>query len=183
MRAANGRLLVSVNMEQKDTILFNGIELKMANLFEANYREKSPVLCLAEASNEVVQKGEILICHHNHFYQPSPYFVSDDLFSIPVGSTIFASVKPDGSLQPLYGNLLCNRVEKATLLPMPPELVEKYTNRLIVTDEGNTPYSKGETIFTRPHSYYEIVYTLNGTQHRIHKCHESMIMGVIRTNI
>lgn len=180
MKSANGKLLVSVNIEQKDEMVIGCIVLKMATLYEKNYREKSPVICQAEEDNDFIRKGQVIICHHNHFYEPSPYFIEGNLYSIPVGKTMFAILNMDGSLNPICGNILCDRINIPTLLEVSPEHREQYINRLIVTDGGWTMYKQGDIVFTRPHSYYEIVYTINGQEHRVHKCDSEMVMGVVK---
>lgn len=180
MKSTIGRLLVSVNAEQKDKMTINGVMLKMAHLFENNYRERSPVICQAEEDTYFVKKGQLLICHHNHFYAPSPYFVQDNLYSIPIGKSIFCILNMDGSVNPICGNIICERVIIPSLLEVAPEIQEKYIDRLIVLDGGWTSYKKGDLVFTRPYSYYQIVYAVDEVEHRIHKCDSEMIMGVIK---
>lgn len=178
MTPLHDKILVSVNIEQKETMLVGGIEFKMANLFETNYREKNPVLCKVEVGNDIVQPGMVLVVHHNMF---SINFIQDNLFSIPFKKTIFGILNADGSIIPICGNLLCERVNIPSILEMPPELQEQYIDRVKVTDGGQTRYNPGDLLFTRPYSYYEIVYTVNGEQKRVHKCDSDMVCAVIRS--
>ena len=154
--------------------------LQMASLYETNYREKSPVICTVVEGNNFVKKGQFLLCHHNLFYLPSPYHLQDNLFAIPFSKVLFAIINMDGSLTPICGNLLCDRVEKPSLLPLPPEMREKYIDRVIVTDGGWSIYKPKDLLFTRPHSYYEIVYTINGEEKRVHKVDKDMVAAVIK---
>src|SRR3954471_15778654 len=109
IKAANSKIVVSANMDQKEFTRINGVELRMANLFESNYREKSPVVCTVVQGNEHVLPGDVLIVHHNTLYHPSPYYLQDDLFAIPFAKTIFAKISDDGLLIPVCGNIMCDR--------------------------------------------------------------------------
>lgn len=180
MTPTNGKILVSVNMLQKSQMKIGDTLFKMAEKFDSNYREKSPVICKVEEGNEWVKEGQILIAHHNTFYHPSPYHLEDNLFSIPFGKNLFAVMHLDGSLSPICGNVLCDRVDIETNPPLPIEYRKKYIDRVIVTDGGWTMYKPNDILFTKPHSYYEIVYNVNGEEKRIHKCDSDMVLGVIK---
>lgn len=175
MNPVNGKIIVSCDQKQKNEIVIGGITMKMALLYESNYREKSPVIAEVVEGNEWVKEGDVLLCHHNLFYQPSPYYLYDDLFSIPASNVIFAILKPNGSLNPIYGNLICERV----VIPILPEEKKTYINRAVIKDNGYTPYQKGQTIFHRPHAGYDIVYIFDGVETRVTKVHEDQICGVL----
>lgn len=177
MKPVNNKILVRCDINQKNSISINDVVFSTALNFETNYRERSPVVCEVVEGNETVFNGDIILCHHNTFYLPSPYHLGEDLFSIPFGSTLFAKILQDGSLWPICGNILCNRVEKEYSIPIPPELQEKYINKSIVIDGGLTRYKKGQTIFHLSNSYYEIVYVWGGQEKRIHKVNEQMVCG------
>lgn len=180
MTGANGKIIVSCNMSQKDTMVLEGRVFQTASLYETNYREKSPVLCKVQSGNEFVREGQILIVHHNTFYQPSPYYLEYNLFAIPFGKTIFAILNFDGSLTPVCGNVLCERIDIPTPFHVPSEERKKYIDRVIVKDGGWTAYKPNDILFTRPHSYYEIVYIVDGQERRTHKCDSEMVCGVIK---
>lgn len=180
MNPVNGKIIVKCDNEQKSSIRIGDVEFKTAMGYETNYREKSPVICEVVDGNEFVKEGQVLLVHHNTFYLPSPYHLGDDLFSIPFAKTLFAIINTDGSLAPICENILCDRVNIPSILPVPPELQEKYIDRVKVIDGGWTNYKPNDLLFTRPHSYYEIVYHLNGEEKRIHKCHSEMICGVVK---
>lgn len=177
MKPCNDKITVSVNPEQKSKVKINGIPFSTALLFEKNYREKSPVLAVVVDGNNHVKRGEILLCHHNLFYLPSPYHLYGDSFSIPFSKNIFAKILSDGSLLPICGNMLCDRVDKVTNIPLPPEQREKYIDRVKVVDSGWSVYKEGQLLFTRPYSFYEIVYNFGGEEKRVHKCHSEMVIG------
>lgn len=179
MNPANGKLIVRVQMAQKSTLQLAGMTMKIANLYQTNHREKEPVLAEVVKGNKVIVSNRIIICHHNHFAPPSPYFLYDDLFSIPYNNTIFGILYKDGNIRPVCGNILCNRVDIESLIPLPPEQREKHLDRVIVTNPGDTPYKAGQMLFSRPYAFYEIVYNINGIEYRVHKIHEDNIVGVL----
>ena len=121
MNPTNNRIIVRVNLLQKSEMVVGGILLKTASSFDSNYREKSPVIAEVVDGNSILKKGDIIVCHHNHFYSPSPYFMQDDLYSIPFNKTIFARVSKEGKLSAICGNVLGDRVEIKTDLNLPPE--------------------------------------------------------------
>lgn len=177
---ANHKIIVSVDMRQKDTMKIGDIEVKTGLKFETNYREKSPVIAKVEQGNEVVRRGNILICHHNHFYPPSPYFLEGNLYSIPANHTIFAILQEDGELKAVYGNILGTRVDIETFLPLPENQRKKHHDRLIVTDGGSTRFRPGQLVFSRPHAPYDIVYNFGGTVKRVTKLNSEMVVGVVK---
>ena len=166
-----------VNMEQKDTMLINGIEFKMANKYATNYREKSPVIGVIQERNEYFNEGDTAIFHHNHFYGNSPYLVENNLFSVPMNKTILCLIK-GGDIFPLFGNMICERIEIATPLPVSPEYKKFYHNVYKIKDKGWTTYHNDEIIFTRPHSGYEIVYIYNNIKKSAIKVDSEMVCGV-----
>lgn len=180
MFPTNEKILVRVNMKQKDTLKIGNLVVSTALLFEVNYREKSPTVAVVVHGNAYVKEGDILLCHHNTFYTPSPYFLEDDLFSIPAnGNLLFAAINPSGEIQPILGNIICQRVEIPSLLPLPPEKIKTYKDRVIVTDGGTTRYKKGTLIFHRPSAAYDIVYNINGVEKRVTKLPEWQVCGFV----
>lgn len=177
MKPTNNKILVRCDVNQKDFAIINGIEFQMAAQYETNFREKSPVVCEVVEGNELVYRGDALLTHHNLFYLPSPYHVEGDLFSIPFSNVLFAKILKDGSLYPICGNILTDRIEVKTEFLLPDDLKEKYINKSLVVDPGLTNYKKGQVIFHKPYAFYEIIYTWNGEQRRIHKVHEDQVVG------
>ena len=175
----NNKILVKVNLSQKRSFTINGITFSTATNFEKNYREKSPVIAEVIEGNNVVKEGDIIICHHNHFHLPSPYHLYDNVFSIPFGKTIFAKLDNDGNLFPLCGNLLCERVEVESFIPLPNEQIKTHLNRALIKDAGETKYKSNQLIFHRPSAGYDIVYIWDGLERRVTKVHEEQICGIL----
>lgn len=179
MRPANDKIIVRVNMGQKDSMTIGGVTVKCANNYSVNYREKSPVVACVVTGNAWLREDDIILCHHNHFYHPSPYYISEDMFSIPANKTIFAIVAEKG-LMPLYGNIICERVDIETEIPLPPEHRKQHIDRAVVVNSGVLEYKTGEIIFHRPNAGYDIVYMRQGIETKVTKVHDEMVCGVIR---
>jgi len=180
MIPTNNRIIVRVNLLQKSEMVIGGVLLKTASSFDTNYREKSPVIAEVVDGNGILKKGDIIVCHHNHFYSPSPYFMQDDLYSIPFNKTIFARVSKDGKLSAMCGNVLGDRVEIKTDLDLPPEFKKTYIDRLLVTDKGWTAFKNGTTVICRPNAPYDIVYNWGGVEIRKTKLDSDMICGFLK---
>ena len=172
----NNKILVSCNLEQKDYIGINGINLKIGRKYESNYRERSPVIAISKENMGGVSIGDILICHHNDFYQPSPYWLVDDLFSIPCNKTIFAIIDKEGNPKPVNGNIIGERLYQDTKIEQPPEFRKHYIDRVKVLIAGYG-YAKGQLIFTKPYAPYQICFTWNSIEKRITKVDKDMVIG------
>jgi hypothetical protein len=178
LKAVNDKIIVRVDMAQKDAMTIGGVKFKMAPLFNKNYREKSPVIAEVVNGNQFLRSGQIVVFHHNMFYHPSPHFLYQDLYSIPFGKTAFGILDIEGGLTPLCGNILCNRLEVETTLPLPPEQRTLYKDRVLVTNPGWTRYKAGQLLFCTPSAMYEIVYTVDSKEFRTHKVYQEFIVGV-----
>lgn len=180
MRPCNDKILVSCDLFQKNKITINGKEFSSASNYEINYREKSPTIAKVINGNAYLKEGDIILCHHNTYYTPSPFHLYEDLFSIPAnGKIIFATIN-DGKLTPMYENVICDKIEVPSLIPLPPSQKKYSFNSAIVKDAGFSTFQKGQTIFFRPYANYDIVYVWEGVETRVTKVHSEQICGVIR---
>ena len=178
MKAVNQKLLVRSDPEQKQSFLVGGVQMTGATMFNQNYRERSPVVCQSEQDSGDIKQGDILVCHHNTFYSPSPYHLYEDLFSIPLkGTIIFCKVNPFGGLIPLLGNMIVETIPIEDKYAHSFEERNYYPNRIQVVHGGGTDYQKGDLLFTRPLGAYEMVYHFKGEERRVFKCHENQIVG------
>lgn len=178
--SVNNKILVYCDSFQKETVSIGGNIFKMAHLYEKNYRIKSPTICIVEEGNNLISPGDILLCHHNLFYQPSPYHLYGNLFSIPFSKVLFAKILDDGELLPICGNILGDRIDIKTPLPVPADQRKKYTDRILVTNPGYTQFKKGQTLFTRPSAPYDIVYHWKGEQKISTKISDDMVTAIMK---
>lgn len=179
MIATHDRLLVRVNLKQKDEIKVGGMTLKLAHEFEKNYRERSPVLAEVVQGNKQIRNGSIIVCHHNHFNYPSPYFLQDDLYSIPFKKTIFGVFDSEGNMSPVCGNIFCEYMYAASEFLLPEESRKPLISQYKVVDPGDSGFVKGEIIFTRPHAGYQIVYHWSQLEKRVVKVDKEQICGFL----
>lgn len=179
MRVSEDRLLVQINMKQKDEFTIGGVTVKAALPFETNYREKSPVVGRIIQGNAYIKPDTLAIFHHNHFYHPSPYFLYDDLYSVPFNKTLFGIIDEAGQIQPMCGNVICNRIYESYNMPIPVEHQKTYIDRAQVIRPGLTKYQAGQLVFHKKNAGYDIVYNWNKEERRVTKVHEDMIVGVL----
>ena len=182
MNPTNNKVILSCDLKQKDTMLIGGIKFSTAIKFDTNYREKSPTIATVVEGNECLNNGDMLLCHHNLFYQPSPYHLNDDLFSIPFSKVLFAKISKDGGISPICGNLICERIPETDQFEVPVSERKMLDKVYKVIDGGWTTYKKGDTIFTRPSGAYDIVYNYDGIEKRVTKVDADQICGVIKIN-
>ncbi len=175
MQAVNSRLIVEVDMSQKDSMIVCGTVVSSAIKFETNYREKSPVIAKVISGNTRIKNGQYIICHHNHFYSPSPYQIEDNIFSIPYNKTIFATISIKGKLKAVCGNILGSKI------PIPNSMKnETYIDRILVKDKGWTSYKNGSVILCRHNAPYDIVYNFEGVEYRVTKVNQEQVCGIIK---
>lgn len=179
-KSVNNKIIVSVNMRQKDEAIIAGVKIKMGLKFDNNFREKSPVIAKVEQATDYLKPGDLIICHHNHYYPPSPYFLYECYYSIPVNHTIFAILHPDGSLTPTYGNILGQKVDIESTILLPIDQRVQYKDRIKITQSSNSKYSKDQVIFTRPSAPYDIVYNFGGIIKRVTKVWDQMVCGILK---
>ena len=177
MIPVNGKIIVSVDLEQKNKMLIDGMEFYTATKFETNYREKSPTIATVVDGNEFVKAGDILLCHHNLFYLPSPYHLYDNLYAIPFSKVLFAKIDKEGNIEPICGNVIVERIAKKEMFSVEHKTEDKIY-RLI--DKGWTTYKNGSILFTRPSAGYDIVYNIDGIEKRITKVDSEQICGVVK---
>ncbi len=180
MKATNGKVLVRVDMEQKNAMKIGDVVCKTANNFGTNYRERSPVIGVFDEGTEYFDKGDFALFHHNHFYHPSPYYLQDDLYSVPLNKTIFGLLNHNREMTPLFGNMICKKIPIPTALPLPPDEQKFYNDQYEIVDSGWTIYKTGDIIFTRPHSGYEIVYIFDKEEKRVIKVDSEMVCGILK---
>mgnify|MGYP000149002535 FL=1 len=181
MKAANDKILVKVDLKQKNKMLIGDVLFSTALKYDTNYREKSPVMAEVVQGNKFISKGDILLCHHNMFYLPSPHHIQDDIFSIKFNNrTVFAKVLKNGRLSAICGNVLGERVIIPSNFDVPPEFKKSYTDRLKITDKGWTTFKNGTTVLCRPNAPYDIVYNFNNKEIRVTKLDSEQILGYIK---
>lgn len=175
------RIIVSVVMEQKESITLSGIEFKIMSKFNGNHREKNPVIATVIEGYSKVPRGTLLVCHHNCFEgEANPFQISDNLFSIPFNkSIVFFSIGEQGELTGLLGNVLAERVNPVSLLEIPITDRKSYFDRVTILKDGDG-FEKGQEVLTLPYADYQIIYNFNGEEKRIIKVHQDEIVAILK---
>lgn len=172
-------IIVSVNLSQKDEALIGGSVLKTGKGYNENFRERNPVVAYVEQGNKEIPTGSHIICNYSYFDLESPLYLFDNLYSIPVDEEIYVMVNEDGSLIPVMGNVLVERITKETKIQLPEELKKPYFDRgLLLTGINGIP--KDSFILWLKMADYEICYTWKGEERRALKIHQSEITGYLK---
>lgn len=185
MNLPPNHILLSVNLSQLDVANISGIELTIGNKYNENERESRPVLARVERGMPGFKKGTWILCHYNLFDTESPrlLYAMDGLhyFSTEVDDLLFAIVGEDGRLQPICGNILAQRVPKATQmfgLDIPEEYQEMYHDRVrIISGVGG--FREGDIVLTEKWADYEICYNWQGEQRRVVKILAEEVCGIL----
>jgi hypothetical protein len=174
-------IVVSVDVSQKEQSMIGGSMVMTGKNYNENFRERNPVIALVVHGTEEIKTGSWIVCNYNYFEWGSPLAVTDDVFSIPVNEEIFALVNEDGTLTPIRGNIIVERVTKESKIDIPEDLKKPHINRGIVSTR-TSEWEAGKFIFWLKYSDYEIVYTWKGEERRAIKIHESEIVGYFDTD-
>jgi hypothetical protein len=178
MLAAKGNIIVRVDKKQNAYVDTGGQTLLTQKRYNENFRERNP--CVAEIIDGLgdLRTGLFIVCNYSHFSDSSPYLLYDDLYSIPVNSSIIGKIDEKGDLHPVCGNVFIKNLTKPTLIEIPKDFQKVKVNHGIV--EAGEGWIKGQEIFFYNYSNYEVVYTWKGVEHRCIKIESDEIVGFIR---
>lgn len=179
IKPIKGSIIVACNILQKDEINIGSNVIKTGKRYNENFRERNPVVAYVVSGNDEIPFGSYIICNYSHFDLESPYEFESGLYSIPVDSEIYAIINPDGSLEPVCGNVLVWRVGKEYSMDMPEELRKTKMNTGAVASHSKE-WQRGQMIYWLPYADYEIVYQWNGEEKRAIKIHRSEITGYLK---
>jgi hypothetical protein len=179
MKPAEGSILVRVWADQKKDALIGDTVLKTGKNYNENFRERNPVVAYVEQGRKEIPTGSYIVCNYSYFDEESPLHLTDELYAIPVNEEIYAIINEDGSLNPVMGNLLVERVTRDSAIELPEELKKPHTDRGILLTETNA-IKRGSFIFWLKMADYEIVFTWNNKEKRVLKIHKSEITGYLK---
>ena len=175
MIPAKNSILVRVDLSQNEEANY----LKTGKGYNENFRERNPVIAKVEQGTLEIPTGSYIVCNYSHFDLESPLQMFDDVFSVPIDSEIFAIINEDGTLTPINGNLLVERITKETKIELPEELKKPYMDRgVLITPTENI--KSGSFVFWLKMADYQIVYIWEGEEKRALKIHESEIVGYLK---
>lgn len=179
MQPIKGNIIVSVQGDQKREAKIGNSTLLTGKAYNENFRERNPVIAYVEQGCKEVPTGSHIVCNYSYFDLESPLQLYDNLYSIPIDEEIFALVKDDGSLTPILGNVLVERITKETKIELPEELKKPYLDRGILLTSTET-IKEGSFILWLKMADYQICYTWKGEEKRALKIHSSEITGYLK---
>lgn len=177
MKPILNNIIVSVNPLQKEETTIGLNILKTGKAYNENFRERNPVVAKVIGGTKEIPKGSHIVCNYSYFDEASPFEIEKGFYSIPINEEIFAIIKKDGTLTPVCGNILVERVTKETGIDIPEELKKPHFNQGMVS---RGTFFEGYYVFWLPYADYEIVYQWNGEERRAIKVHENEITGYLK---
>lgn len=179
MIAVQNSIIVYIAPDQKEKYLLGESIIKAGKRYSINYRERTPVVAQIIEGLGELKTGKSIITSYTHFGEDSPYLLYDNTYSIPVDELILAFIEDDGSLNPVCGNLIVDRVPIKTTFLLPDELQKFHNDRGVVVN-GNGIFKKGDYLLFLKFSDYEIVYTWNNEERRAIKIYKDEIVGILK---
>jgi hypothetical protein len=180
MKAANNRIIVEVDMNQK---LFDS-GFQTAKDFQGNYRERQPVMCKVIQGNMLVKKGLLLLVHHNFLHNDSTFKISDRIFALNTNEQIFARLDVIGNAHSMFLNIIAERVliDHDTDLEVPDDAKKFYPDRVRVISDG-CGFIVGQILIVLQYADYEIVYNWEGVERRVIRVKKNEIVGYVKKEI
>ena len=165
IKAANDKIIVSVEFSQKEKISINNTEVLLAKQYSHNRRESHPVMCKVVNGNGHFKEGELLLVHHNRFSEHSPHHLGDNLYSLAYNESIFAKLDKYGDAKSVCGNVIVKYIYPESEIPLPAHLMIPHPHKYMVASNG-FGYKKGQIVFAYDKSDYEIVHVFDGAERR-----------------
>jgi hypothetical protein len=181
MIAANDKIIISVDFDQKENIILGGSDFLLAKQYSKNRRESMPVLCRVENGNRHINEGTILLVHHNRFSENSPHYLGGNLYSLAYNSSVFARVDSEGNVHGLCDNIIVEYVYDNESPLIPQHLKKPHPHKYKVVNNGYG-FKAGQYVFAYEKADYEIVYVFNGQEKRVIKLAKNDIVGKIVNN-
>lgn len=194
MKARRKFLIVKSWDEQKEIHQIkceNGkvINLYIGRRYSENSREQNPVVCevLAKgADTDEIEVGDLLIVHHNVLINEALIIERDiqeqwTILSCYNDNTIYAKINKDGSLTPVNGNYIAERIKKpavSKIIHSPFE--ETLQNEFIIKAvPADAEVNVGDRVLCYKYSDYEMVYHYDNEEKRAIRIWRDDILGVM----
>ncbi len=170
MTPLRDRILIESLLDQKQAFYFaDGMKFHLVpnrHLYEQNSRETMPVVAkVLQAGAGVPESiiGQYVVLHHNTVFDPEFHIQAHEGISqsvIPYDKWVMGWIDEKGDLQPLNGNIICERIpEHIDSVFEVPEAARKTCVNLMKVLRSSSPEAKeGHAIIVYKHSDYEVVY-------------------------
>ena len=199
MTPLKSKIIVKAYLEQKESHQIKCDDGKVINLYigrkyAENNREANPTVCevISVPDNITeVSVGDTLVVHHNLIGNQASHIETDTeeqsvLLTICADFTVYAKILQNGTLQPVFGNLIAERISKpspfvSSVLVSPFEETKEYEFKVLAVSEGEEDVKVGDTILCYKHSDYEMVYHFNNKEHRAIRIVKNDVLGIIQS--
>ena len=190
MRAKRKSLIVKANLEQKESHEIqmpdgSTINIYLGRKFGENNREVYPNVCEVISVGEDVSGvsvGDKIILHHNIIQNEATHIKKEGervYVGIPANELIYAKIAEDGTLIPLFRNLIGQRVIREKVSQFEYEdITEQMKFKILSVPEDYTDVSAGDTILAYKLSDYEMVYHYNNRECRAIRIAADDILGI-----
>jgi hypothetical protein len=190
MKAKRKSLIIKAHLEQKESHevrLPDGsvINLYIGRKYGENNREINPTVADVVSVGEGVtniELGDKIIVHHNLIMNEAAYIRKEGHFvwlGIPLTELIYAKIEEDGSLTPLDGTLLGERIVKPRVSELEFEdKTEPMKFKILKVPAGYEDVKEGDTILAYKLSDYEMVYHHNNRECRAIRISTSDVLGI-----
>lgn len=150
-----------------------------------NNREISPTVCeVISVGDEVnnISVGDELILHHNIILNEATYIKKDGQevwIGIPANNMIYAKLNKDGSLVPLFDNLIGERIVKERVSELEYEDKTEQTKfKILQVPEDYEDVKAGDTVLAYKLSDYEMVYHYDNRECRAIRISGADVLGI-----
>lgn len=190
MRAKRKCLIVKAYLEQKESHevrLPDGttINLYLGRKYGENNREINPTVAeVVSVGDEItdVELGDKLILHHNLIMNEANYIDKQGQYvwlGIPYNELVYAKIAYDGTLIPLKGTLIGERIVKEKVSEFEyEEKTEPMKFKILTTPEGYDDVKAGDTILAYKLSDYEMVYHHDNRECRAIRISTDDVLGI-----
>lgn len=190
MKAKRRSLIVKANLEQKESHEIqmpdgSTISIYLGRKFGENNREVYPNVCEVISVGEDVSGvsvGDKIILHHNILQNDATHIKKEDgcvYVGIVADSLIYAKIAEDGTLIPLFRNLIGERVVKERVSQFEYEdKTEQQKFKIVSVPEDYEDVVAGDTVLAYKLSDYEMVYHYNNKECRAIRIAADDILGI-----
>lgn len=190
MKAKRKCLIVKAHLEQKESHAIQMPDgtvnhIYIGRKYGENNREISPTVCeVISVGDDVdnISVGDNLILHHNMILNEATYIRKkgqEVWIGVPANNMIYAKLNADGSLVPLFDNLIGERIVKEKVSELEyEEKTEPMKFKILQTPEGYEDVKAGDTVLAYKLSDYEMVYHYNNRECRAIRISGADVLGV-----
>lgn len=192
MRPIKDRVIIQAHYDQKEYIVYGKLKLIIPNRdkYNEDARFGNPVVAEVVAvhpDTKGLSIGDKVVLHHNSIVNASWLISLEDsiaTLSIPVNRLILGKLDNDGNVQPLFNNMVCQRIEQPplSLIIITPDAYkknEKHRVKVLRVPEGEEKIKPGQTAIIYEHGDYECHYQFNGEERSEVVVYREDIAGVL----